>query len=108
MKNNKMQVKEVRTHHIPSQDGVDSINLFVVWYGECRSQVTIQCWDHAWTAYWGAHWVERVEDFITDPEIIDYLISSFSRTRQARERKWLRQIIESIRKYFKNLEVQNG
>ena len=49
-----MEIKEIRTHHIPAQDGVDPIDVFIVWYGCCKSQVTIRCWDKAWTAYWGA------------------------------------------------------
>jgi len=100
-----MDIKEVRTYHIPAQDGVDPIDLFIVWYGECKSQVTIRCWDQAWTAYWGGHWEEKVENFMSTHTGVDYLVTSFSRTRSTTERKWVRQIVESIRKHFKSIEA---
>lgn len=100
-----MEIKEIRTHHIPAQDGVDPIDVFIVWYGGCKSQVTIRCWDKAWTAYWGGHWEENVEKFLTEHTEIEYLVTSFSRTRSRTEQKWLREILESIRKYLKNIEV---
>ena len=101
-----MEVKEVRIHHVPAQDGVDPIDLFIVWYGEHKSQVTLRCWDHAWTAYWGGHWEERVEPFLSKHATIGYLVNSFSRTQSPREKKWLRQILESIRKYLINIETE--
>lgn len=100
-----MEIKEVGTHHIPAQDGVDPIDVFIVWYGGCKSQVTIRCWDKAWTAYWGGHWEEKVEKFLSEHAGIEYLVGSFSRTRSRTEQKWLREIIESIRKYLKSSEV---
>lgn len=100
-----MEVKEVRVHHIPAQNSVDPIDVFIVWYGECKSQVTIRCWNQAWTAYWGGHWDERVEKFILENADIDYLVTKFSRTRSNVERKWLREIIESVREYLKSIEV---
>ena len=100
-----MEIKEIRTHHIPAQDGVDPIDVFIVWYGEHKSQVTIRCWDKAWTAYWGGHWEEKVEKFLSEHAGVGYLVNSFSRTRSRTEQKWLREILESIRKYLKNIEV---
>ncbi|WP_218955590.1 hypothetical protein [Acinetobacter sp. YH12083] len=100
-----MKIEDIRTHHIPAQDGVDPIDVFIVWYGEHRSQVTIRCWDQAWTAYWGGHWERQVKNFISSHTGVCYLVNSFARTRGAVERKWLRQIVESIRKYFLTLEL---
>lgn len=103
-----MDIKEVRTYHIPAQDGVDPIDVFIVWYGECKSQITIRCWDSAWTGYRGGHWHEQVEKYITecvDQGSTDHLVELFSRTRSPKEIKWLTKIIESIHKYLKSIEV---
>ncbi|WEI04060.1 hypothetical protein PYR78_03045 [Acinetobacter johnsonii] len=109
-----MEVKEVRTHHIPAQTGVDPIDLFIVWYGEHKSQITIRCWDSAWTGYRGGHWTEKAENYLIeciDEGMTDHLVQLFSRTRSPREIKWLTQILGSIHKYLKELdkeETPNG
>lgn len=103
-----MEVKEVRIHHIPAQDGVDPIDVFIVWYGEHKSQITIRCWDQAWTGYRGGHWYEQAEKYLTecvDKGLIDHLVSLFSRTQSHKERKWLKNIIGSIHKHLKSIEV---
>ncbi|MHA3090825.1 hypothetical protein [Acinetobacter brisouii] len=105
-----VEPKETRIYHIPSNNGVDPINLFVLWYGENKSQVVIRCWDHAWTAFWGAHWVEQVERFML-MDNVSYLVNSFSRTRTKREEKWLKDIILSIQEFLKEqgfVEVKHG
>lgn len=101
-----MEIKEIRTHHIPAQNGVDAIDVFIVWYGECKSQVTIRCWDQAWTAYWNAHWDQRVEKFIADNANTDYLVNNFARCKgDSMNMVRLKKIVKSIQKYLKNLEV---
>ncbi|CAM0618814.1 hypothetical protein V7I38_02625 [Acinetobacter baumannii] len=95
-----MEIKETRIYRIPSQNNIDPIDLFVTWYGEHRSQVVIRCWDKAWTAYWGGHWVEEVERFLL-MDNIEYLVTSLARTRAHQERNWLKNIIKSIQQYLK-------
>lgn len=103
-----MEVKEVRVYHIPAQDGVDPIDLFIVWYGGCKSQITIRCWDHAWTGYRGGHWTERVENYLidcVDNGMTDHLAYLFARTSRKTELKWLTRIIGSIHKYLKSIKT---
>lgn len=103
-----MEIKEVRTHHIPAQDGVDPIDVFIVWYGDCKSQVTIRCWDKAWTGYRGGHHTPRVEDYLVDcveKGMTDHLVMLFSRTMQNSELSWLTKIIKNIHKHLKSSEV---
>lgn len=93
------KVQEVRVYHIPERVGIDAIDLFIVWYGGNASQITIRCWDRAWTGYRGGHWTEKAENYIVDcikEGMIDHLVTLFARTMQARELKWLRDILMSI------------
>ncbi|MCH7308380.1 hypothetical protein MMO38_09550 [Acinetobacter sp. NIPH 1852] len=104
-----MEIKEVRIHHIPAQNGVDPIDVFIAWYGEHKSQITIRCWDCAWTGYRGSHWTEKVEKYLVncvDEGMTDHLVQLFSRTRSAKEIKWLTKIIGNIHQYFKCLESE--
>lgn len=97
-------VREVRVYHIPESNNVDPIDVFIVWYGECRSQITIRCWDRAWTAYRGGHLTEKVECYLVecvDRGMTDHLANLFSRTRSCAEIAWLKRIMVNISEYLK-------
>ena len=103
-----MDIKEVRSHHIPAQNKVDPIDIFICWYGEDKSQVTIRCWDSAWTAFRGGHSSEKVEKYLLDcleMGLDDHLVELFSRTRSPREIKWLTRIFNNIHLYLKDLDL---
>lgn len=108
MVNIRNEIKETRIYRIPKQLGVDPIDLFIDWYGDEKSQVTIRCWDTAWTAYWGGHWDEKVERFLVDEKRIGYLVNSFSRTHNTRETKWLRNIMASVQEHLKQLGFEKA
>ena len=44
-----MEAQKVIVHHIPASNGVDPIDVFIACYGKQAFQVTIRCWDCAWT-----------------------------------------------------------
>lgn len=106
-----MEVKEVRTHHIPAKDNVTSIDVFLVWYGEQAYQITIRCYDHAWTAYRGSCGHDRIEDYFTDiwfeRGYQEHLVNLFLRgSRHTKsEEKWLHQIIRNMCEHFKKEAV---
>ena len=43
---------------------LDPVTVFVEQYSKNASRVTVQCYSRAWTAYWGNHGSDKVEDFI--------------------------------------------
>lgn len=98
--NKKMNtVKQTRIYRVPAQKGVDPIDIFIDWYGDSQSRVTVRCWDSAWTNYWGAHGDEEVERFLVDSDAC-YLADKFRKTKSTRELKWLTEICESIQFFF--------
>ena len=105
-------IKEVRTHHIPAQNGVDAIDVLIAWYGEQAFQVTIRCWDCAWTGYRGSCGFDRIEDYFADVwyerGYQGHLVNVFkatSRNTTQREEKWLFKVIQNVCKHFKELKV---
>ena len=107
-----MENQEVRTHHIPASNGVDPIDLFIAWYGNQAFQVTIRCWDCAWTGYRGSCGHDAIEDYFIDcwyeREIQEHLVQVFtanSRHTTQREEKWLFKIIRNVCQHFKSLKV---
>ncbi|MDQ8951728.1 hypothetical protein RFH42_01980 [Acinetobacter rudis] len=107
-----MSTPKTHVHHIPAQNNVDSIDVFITWYRDQAFQITIRCWDHAWTAYRGGCGHDRLEDYFIEcwceRGIKEHLINLFIRATQCskREKKWLAQILGNMCEYFKNLEVK--
>jgi len=107
-----MGIKNIRTHQIPAQDGVDAIDVFCAWYGNQAYQITIRCWDHAWTACRGSCGYDQIEDYFIDiwfeRKYHEHLVNLFLRsTRHTKtEEKWLHKILKNICEYFKNLKVK--
>ena len=106
-----MSIKEVRIHHIPASNNVDAIDVFCVWHGEKAYQITIRCWDHAWTTYRGSCGFENIEDYFIDVWFErgyeEHLVNLFLRPTKntKREANWLRKIIKNMCIYFKELKV---
>lgn len=107
-----MKVPEIHTHHIPAQDGVDAIDVFIAWHGEQAFQVTIRCWDCAWTGYRGSCGYDRIEDYFVDvwfergyQEHLVGVFTASSRHTTQREEKWLFKIIRNVSKHFKDMKV---
>ena len=97
-----VEVKETRIHRIPAQHGVDPIDVFIDWYGEDKSQVTLRCWNQAWTYYWGAHGHKDVEHFLVETGA-DYKANCFTRAtgQKQREVMWLEKIFHSLEAFLK-------
>lgn len=94
------QVKETRIHRIPKRGAVDPIDVFIDWYGEHQSQVTIRCWDTAWTSYWGGHWYAEVEHFLAEVSL-DYLTTCMgSGLHRKKSEEWRRKVCESMQLFF--------
>ncbi len=106
-----METPKTHVHHIPAQNNVDSIDVFITWYRDQAYQITIRCWDHAWTAYRGGCGHDRLEDYFVscwfEHGCKEHLVNLFIRAHQwsKREKKWLTQILGNVCEYFKNLEV---
>ena len=102
-----METEEVITYHIPKQDDVSPISVFIINHDKGNFEVTITHRGCAWTARLLTHWEKEVEKFISTYASIDSLVHSFSRNQTSKEEKLVRPVIESIRKYFKSIEVAN-
>ena len=107
-----MKPKSISIHHIPTSETVlDSIDVFIAWYGEQAFQITIRCYDHAWTAYRGSCGFDRIEDYFTDVWFErgykEHLVNLFLRANKQtrREKEWLHKIIENMCEYFKSIDV---
>ena len=107
-----MSEKKVKAHYIPSTGSVDAIDVFIVWHGGQAFQITMRCWDHAWTAYRGSCGFENIEDYFIDVWFErgyrEHLVNLFLRTKSKKESEWLSQIIESMCEYFKKLKVEQN
>ena len=102
-----METEEVITYHIPKQDNVSPISVFIINHDKGNFEVTITHRGCAWTARLLTHWEKEVEKFISTHASVDSLVHSFSRNQTSKEEKLVRPVIESIRKYFKSIEVAN-
>ena len=102
-----METEEVITYHIPKQDDVSPISVFIINHDKGNFEVTITHRGCAWTARLLTHWEKEVEKFISTHASVDSLVHSFSRNQTSKEEKLVRPVIESIRKYFKSIEVAN-
>lgn len=107
-----MKPKSITVHHIPAGgDVVDAIDVFIAWYGEQAFQITIRCYDHAWTAYRGSCGRDCIEDYFIElwfeHDLKDHLVDLFLRAHKQtkRERDWLHRVIGNMCEYFKGLEV---
>ena len=104
-----MIIHETRIHRIPSSKGFDSIDIFIDWFGEHQSRVTIRSGSSAVTTCWGGHWCKDVEVFMISTNT-DYLVGCFSRSKKNMPKNLLTSIIEHIRDYFISIgfkEYQN-
>jgi hypothetical protein len=102
-----MEIEEVITYHIPKQDDVSPISVFIINHDKGNFEVTITHRGCAWTARLFTHWEKEVEKFISTHASIDSLVHSFSRNQTSKEEKLVRPVIEAVRKYFKSIEVAN-
>lgn len=105
------EAPKTHVHHIPAVSGIDSIDVFITWYKDQAFQITIRCWDHAWTAYRSSCGHDRLEGYFTniwfEQGHKEHLVNLFIRTIQIskREKKWLTKIIGRMCEYFKEIEV---
>ncbi|WP_455799074.1 hypothetical protein [Acinetobacter baumannii] len=109
-----MEVKSVHSHHIPANNGVDPIDVFIVWYGEQAFQVTIRCWDCAWTAYRGSCGFKTIEEYFLKQwyecechEHVVQLFTTTSRHTTQREEKWLFKVVRNMCQHLKKLAEKN-
>ena len=110
-----MEAQKVIVHHIPASNGVDPIDVFIACYGKQAFQVTIRCWDCAWTGYRGSCGYDKIEDYFIDVWFergyMEHLVKVFTATTRhttQREEKWLFRIIGNICRHFKNLAKQEN
>lgn len=105
------EAPKTHVHHIPAVSGIDSIDVFITWYRDQAFQITIRCWDHAWTAYRSSCGHDRLEGYFTniwfEHGYKEHLVNLFIRTTQSskREKEWLTQIVGRMCEYFKEIEV---
>lgn len=100
-----------RTHRIEPEK-LDPIIVYVEEIRPGASRITVQCYARAWTAYWGAHGDETVEQFIrscTPDYVADNLAWGISGTLPKRVKKsehdYLVRIVQAIQHHFsKQLE----
>lgn len=100
---------QVNIHHIPSSDDVTQIDMFCVKHPDGQYQITIRCWDHAWTAYRECCGFETIEQYFTEMwfenGFEEHLVNLFLRAKHTKaEEKWLRKIMKNICVYLKNLD----
>ncbi|SEO76936.1 hypothetical protein SAMN02800692_2028 [Luteibacter sp. UNC138MFCol5.1] len=94
----KMPVRCMRIH-APRLDPV-----VVVWINEelGKGRVIVQCYDQAWTAYWGAMGNCTLEQFFLACDV-DYLTGRFGPKRK--DESYLERIVTAIREALKSQQV---
>jgi hypothetical protein len=91
--------------YIPAHGRLDPITAYFINYEEKgKGRVIVQCYARAWTSYWGGMGDRTVYQFFKQ-EPTEYLVESLqwglndsvSRTRQAKDAKYLAQIVDAIK-----------
>lgn len=105
-----MKPQSIAIHHIPQGGDVyDNIDIFIAHHGGQAFQITVRCYDHAWTAYRGSCGFDTIEEYFTDVWFNrgyhEHLVNLFIRNGKAtkREKDWLNRIIKNMCDYFKEL-----
>lgn len=89
------------------QDRLDPVTVFVEQYGPTESRITVQCYAQAWTAFWGSHGEQTVEEFVCSCHS-DYVASNLTwgqnglmlKSRSKYQREYLLRIVEAIKAEF--------
>ena len=88
-------------------DRLDPITVYVEQYGPTASRITVQCYAQAWTAYWGSHGANPVEDFVVrcHPEYVAENLTWGNNGRMLKrveklQRDYLVRIAEAIQAEF--------
>lgn len=95
-------------------DGLDPVTVFVEQFGPTASRITVQCYAQAWTAFWGSHGEQTVEEFVCSCNA-EYVTSNLKwgqnglmlKTRQKDQWKYLLRIVEAIKIEFSKKDAQS-
>lgn len=87
--------------------GLDPVAVYVERFRPGASRITVQCHARAWTAFWGAHGEQPVEQFIIGADV-DYVVDNLiwgishviSRRGEDYERRYLKKIVAAIKVAF--------
>ena len=63
-----MSPEQFRVHRLHPQ-GLDPITVYIEQYRPGSSRITVQCYAQAWTAYWGSHGDNPVEQFVCSCDV---------------------------------------
>ncbi len=88
-------------------DRLDPVTVFVEQYSPSCSRVTVQCYARAWTAYWGSHGEQPVEQFMLQNHA-EYIAQNLTWGLNGRVLKscekhdfaYLMRIVEAIQAHF--------
>lgn len=88
--------------------GLDPIAVYVEQYGPTASRMTVQCYEQAWTTYWGAHGDDGLESFVmdcNDTYVVDNLRWGTDRDKLLKQyrnhdRDYLVEIVKAIKSEF--------
>lgn len=86
---------------------LDPVTVFVEQFSPTASRITVQCYAQAWTAFWGSHGDQQVEDFVCSCNA-DYVADNLTwgqnglilKARQKDQREYLLRIVEAIKAEF--------
>ena len=91
-------------------DGLDPVTVYVEQFEESSSRIIVQCYARAWTAYWGAHGKNSVEQFVSNCNA-EYVADNLSwglngivlKRREKTERAYLLRIVQAIQEQWRPL-----
>lgn len=67
------------TYVLTELDGLDPVTVYVTNYEAGQGKIVIQCYDKAWTAYWGAMGCQTLQEFFVRCNN-DYILNRFLTT----------------------------
>lgn len=86
---------------------LDPVTVYVEQYGPASTRITVQCYAQAWTAYWGSHGDNPVEDFIIGchPEYVADNLKwgnngLFTKRMEKHHYQYLVRIVQAIQEHF--------
>jgi hypothetical protein len=99
--------QELRVYRF-KPDALDPITVFVEQYRPGSSRMTVQCYAQAWSAYWGSHGHNPLEEFVCDCHA-EYIADGLKwgtnglilRRREKDNYAYLVRIVEAIQSHFR-------
>ena len=78
---------------------LDLVTVFIQDLGPGRGKLTVECYGHAWSTYWGGMGDQTVRQFLLGVDttyVATKLVSGLQRVVTRREERWVGTIVDAV------------